>query len=176
MKLELVKKLVFALIIGVSVVACVDDPNDDYTPPTVEEELAYLSDYIDTLEARGFDVDTTDLGVYYVIDSIGDGDFPYDDDTLTVKYTGFFINGQVFDYSSNDGFDVVLGLTGPGSVIEGWNDGLKQFNKGGRGYLIIPSEFAYGEAGFPNGYGGYSIPPNTTLVFTIEVLDILFAN
>ena len=167
MKLDLVKKLVFALVIGITAVSCMDDSDNDYTPPTLEEEMDYLNEYIDTLQNRGFDIDTTDLGVYYVIDSIGDGEFPTFGDTLDVNYTGFFLSGDVFDHSGGNPYEVILGET---SVIEGWTDGLQKFNKGGRGYLIIPSEYGYGST----GYG--SIPPFTTIVFNITLEDIKFAN
>jgi len=163
MKLRLLKNLLLVAAIGVFIVSCMDDDIDPYIPPTAAEELAMLNDYIDTLENRGLNVDTTGLGVYYVIDSVGVGEFPKDGDTCSVQYTGFFLTGDVFDSSGNNTFDVVLGEN---SVIEGWEDGLKVFRKNAEGYLIIPSEYAYGT----NGYS--SIPPNTTLVFKIKMQDL----
>lgn len=163
MKVELFKKLLFAAIIGIFVVSCIGEDVDPYTPPTKAEELAQLNVYLDTLNNRGLDVGSTEMGVYYIIDSIGEGEYPVDGDTCSVKYTGLFMDWTVFDTSGDNTFDVVLGTQ---SVIEGWEDGLKVFNKGATGYLIIPSEFAYGSTGYS------SIPPNTTLIFNIEMVDI----
>ncbi len=162
MKLGLLKNLLLVGIIGVFAVSCIDEV-EPYVPPTKAEELALLDTYIEQLEDSGLNVDTTSLGVYYVVDSVGVGEFPIDGDTCTVNYTGFFLSGDVFDYSGANPFKVVLGEQ---NVIAGWEDGLKVLNKGAKGYLIIPSDFAYGT----NGYS--SIPPNTTLVFNIEMLDI----
>jgi len=162
MKLRLLKNLVLVGIIGVFAVSCMDEV-DPYEPPTKAEELELLDSYLAQLEDSGLDVDTTDLGVYYVVDSIGEGAFPMDGDTCTVNYTGFFLNGDVFDRSGANPFSLVLGEQ---MVISGWEDGLKVLNKGAKGYLVIPSNLAYGE----NGYS--SIPPNTTIVFNIEMLDI----
>lgn len=164
MKLGLLKNLVLVVCLGLFVVSCFDDNDiEPYIPPTEAEELALLSEYIDTLTNRGLDIDTTDLGVYYIIDSVGEGVFPVEGDTCVVKYTGFFINSSVFDSSGDNTFSVELGKN---SVIEGWEDGLKVLNKGAEGYLIIPSEFAYGSTGYS------SIPPYTSLIFRIEMVDI----
>ncbi len=163
MKLSLLGNLLIVLIAGVLAVSCLEVSNEDFDPPTKAEELELLSEYIDTLENRGIDVDTTDLGVYYIIDSIGEGVYPVDGDTCRVKYTGLFMDWSVFDSSGDYTYDVVLGTQ---SVIEGWEDGLKVFNKGSEGYLIIPSDFAYGSKGYA------SIPPYTTLIFYINMVEI----
>lgn len=165
MKMEVLKKLFFAVIIGAVVMSCMDS-TEEYIPPTLEEEMALLDEYIDTLVNRGFDIQMNDLGIYYAIDSIGEGAYPTEGDTCLVKYTGFFISGGVFDSSGDNSFEVVLGEN---RVIQGWEEGLKEFNKGSKGYLIIPSEFAYGST------GTYGIPPYTTIVFGIEMEDIKYA-
>lgn len=163
MKVQLVKRFLWIVAIAVVAASCMNDDGTGYVPPTLEDELSILNEYIDTLESRGYNVDTTDMGVYYVIDSIGEGEFPVDGDTCTVKYTGFFTDGQIFDSSGNNTIDVVLGEQ---TVIPGWEDGLKVFRKNSEGHLIIPSELAYGS----NGYA--SVPPYTTLIFKIEMVDI----
>ncbi|MCY1722237.1 FKBP-type peptidyl-prolyl cis-trans isomerase [Prolixibacteraceae bacterium Z1-6] len=163
MNLRFLTKLVFAALLMGFVVSCFNDDTDEYIPPTYEEEMALLSEYLDSLQSRGFDVDTTDMGVYYLIDSIGEGDFPVYGDTCSVKYTGFFLSGNIFDSSGDNTFDVVLGEE---KVISGWEDGLQVFNTGSKGYLIIPSEFAYGST------GNWSIPPYTTLIFYIDMVEI----
>jgi peptidylprolyl isomerase len=88
-------------------------------------------------------------------------------DTVIVNYVGEnFSNGQEFDASWDRGqpFPVTIGRT---QVIEGWTRGLVGIRKGGRRMLTIPPELGYG----PNGYPP-SIPPNETLVFVVDAVDI----
>lgn len=168
MNLRFFTKLVCAVVLIGFVASCIGEDYEDYVPPTYEEEMALLNEYLDTISNRGYDVDTTDLGVYYLIDSVGTGDFPVNGDTCVVKYTGMFMDGAVFDASGNTTFEVVLGEN---RVISGWEDGLKVFNKDAKGVLIIPSEFAYGTGKYDR-YGNLVIPPYTTLIFSVEMVDI----
>lgn len=158
---KVLHKFLFLLIAGVLVISCIDENN--YTPPTQAEERALLREYLDTLTNRGLDIDTTEMGVYYIIDSLGSDTFPAYGDTCSVLYTGFLINGTIFDSSYGQEFKFTIGDE---RLIPGWNDGMYNFSQGSRGYIIIPSEFAYGST------GSGSIPPNTTLVFQIQMLAI----
>lgn len=166
MKLDLMKKLLLVAVIGVFVASCMNE-TDEYVPPTKAEEMSLLNEYLDTLENRGLDIDTTALGVYYVIDSIGNGIYASYGDTCTVKYIGSLIDGTLFDasaYHNTAGtFTFILGVD---QMIDGWTDGMQVIDEGGEGYLIIPSELAYGSM------GNSSIPPNTTLVFGVEMVEI----
>ncbi len=87
-------------------------------------------------------------------------------DNVSVHYTGYLTNGQVFD--SNIGqaqpFSFLLGA---GQVIKGWDQGVLGMKVGEKRKLTIPSDLAYGEAG-----AGGVIPPNATLVFEVELVKI----
>jgi FKBP-type peptidyl-prolyl cis-trans isomerase len=85
--------------------------------------------------------------------------------TVIVNYTGWLTDGTKFDSSldRNQPFSFVLGT---GSVIRGWDLGVAGMQMGGKRQLRIPSELAYG----PRGMG--SIPPNATLIFDVELLDV----
>ena len=88
-------------------------------------------------------------------------------DQVTVHYVGVFEDGTKFDSSLDRGqpFTFVLGA---GQVIKGWDLGVAGMKVREIRRLFIPSEFGYGEAGTPNG----AIPPNTNLIFDIELLGI----
>ena len=140
----------------------------DSEEATREEEQLTLKKYIDNIISKGNDVDTTDLGIYYVTMDEGTGAFPKTGDTLTVGYAGYFPNGYLFDASMwhNQEDSTYTFVLGNPPMIEGWDDGMKVINKNARVQLIIPSDFAYGSS------GGGVIPPYQTLVFVIIMKDI----
>ncbi|WP_163324236.1 FKBP-type peptidyl-prolyl cis-trans isomerase [Draconibacterium mangrovi] len=162
MKMRLVTRLLLAIIIGVAVASCIEE-SEPYIPPTKAEEDALLAEYLDTLTNRGLDIDTTAMGVYYIIDSIGNGTFPQDGDTCVVKYSGRFIDGSVFDSTGDNTWEYVLGAEG---LIDGWNDATRFIDEEGSAFLIIPSELGYGAT------GAGTIPPNTTIVFLVDMVEI----
>ncbi len=86
-------------------------------------------------------------------------------DTVTVHYVGTFTNGTKFDSSYDRGTPYVFPV-GAGRVIAGWDQGVPGMKVGGKRRLTIPPSLAYGST----GYG--SIPPNTTIVFEIDLLSI----
>ena len=85
-------------------------------------------------------------------------------DTVKVHYTGKLPDGKVFDSSVERGQPVEFKLN---QVIKGWTEGLQLVKKGGKIELVIPPELAYGKQG-----AGDSIPPDATLYFEVEVLDV----
>ena len=85
---------------------------------------------------------------------------------VKVHYTGKLTNGQVFDSSVSRGEPLEF-IVGVGQVIKGWDEGIVQLRKGEKAVLTCPPAYAYG----PNGYPPV-IPPNATLKFKIELLEI----
>lgn len=92
----------------------------------------------------------------------GTGPNPTPSSNVTVHYTGWLTNGTKFDSSRDRGQPTSFGLN---QVIRGWTEGVGGMKKGGKRYLVIPPEMAYGERGVS------IIPPNSTLVFEVELLD-----
>jgi len=96
----------------------------------------------------------------------GGGRSPRKGELVSVHYTGRFLDGQVFD-SSVDRKEPFAFVLGAGQVIKGWDLGVAKMKIGDKIKLTLPAELAYGSAGYPG-----AIPPNATLVFEIELLDI----
>ena len=96
----------------------------------------------------------------------GSGQEAKNNDKVSVHYTGWLEDGTEFDSSLDRGepFTFILGI---GKVIQGWDQGVLGMKIGEKRKLIIPSELGYGVVG-----RGDSIPPNATLIFEIELLDI----
>lgn len=109
---------------------------------------------------------TTDSGLQYEDLQVGDGAEATPGKTVTVHYTGWLTDGKKFDSSKdrNDPFAFVLG---GGMVIRGWDEGVVGMKVGGKRKLIIPAELGYGARG-----AGGVIPPNATLVFEVDLLDV----
>ncbi len=104
----------------------------------------------------------TGTGLYYVVDTPGNGTQPNSQSTVTVAYKGYLTNGSVFDESASSG--ISFSLT---SVIQGWQEGIPYFKEGGSGILLIPSALGYGSQATSG------IPANSVLVFEVELIDVL---
>lgn len=119
---------------------------------------------------------TTASGLTYVITRRGDGAAVKAGDTVEVNYTGLLTNGVRFDSSLENG-ETFSFTVGAGRVIKGWDEGLQNLRVGDHAILIIPPELAYGSRG-AGRVGGDSrgettlIPPDSTLVFLIEVVSV----
>ncbi len=109
----------------------------------------------------------TAAGMYLVTEKEGTGKQPVNGSTVRVNYTGKLLNGQQFDSSLSPGREPFEFVIGQGSVIRGWDEGIPYFKEGGKGKLFIPSTLGYGEQGM-----GSQIPPNSILVFDIELVEV----
>jgi FKBP-type peptidyl-prolyl cis-trans isomerase FkpA len=172
MKMRLKPFLQLALILAAAtfVSSCLDIGNDIEEKPSEAKEMQLLQTYLDSLLAQGHDIDTTELGVYYVTIEEGEGEFAQPGDTLTVGYAGYFVDGFLFDSTdihSEDGkMEFVLEDPEEPPYIPGWDDGMKVMKKGSKIQMIIPSELAYGSEG--QGI----IPPYETLIFVVKMFEI----
>jgi len=97
----------------------------------------------------------------------GTGPTPKKGDTIVVHYTGWLTNGKKFD-SSHDRKKPLEFKIGVGQVIQGWDKGVITMKVGGKRKLTIPPDMAYGSRG-----AGGVIPPNATLIFEVELLEVL---
>ena len=109
---------------------------------------------------------TTASGLIYEDTVVGAGAEAQAGQFVTVHYTGWLTNGSKFDSSKdrNDPFQFPLGMR---HVISGWDEGVQGMKVGGTRKLTIPPQLGYGARG-----AGGVIPPNATLVFEVELLEI----
>lgn len=114
----------------------------------------------------------TASGLYYVINKKGTGENAKAGQTVTMYYIGKFMDGKKFDGNVDDNFNLIQGREpfsfplGAGRVIKGWDEGVQLLNQGCRATLYLPSSIAYG----PNNVG--PIPPNSVLIFDVEVVSM----
>ena len=132
---------------------------------TEEKAVATLSEEKSAVTPSEEEMVTTSSGLKYVDLVDGSGATPQAGETVVVHYTGWLEDGTKFDSSIDRGepFPFVLGR---GKVIKGWDEGLSTMKVGGKRKFTIPPELAYGAP------GGGPVPPNATLIFEVELLEI----
>ena len=108
---------------------------------------------------------TTPSGLQYQVLKEGNGKKPTAKDSVKCHYEGFLIDGTVFDSSVQRGEPAVFGLQ---QVIAGWTEGLQLMSEGGKYRFFIPYRLAYGEGG-----AGQMIPPFATLIFDVELIEVV---
>jgi FKBP-type peptidyl-prolyl cis-trans isomerase FkpA len=131
-------------------------------------EDAKIKSYI---TSKGLNATKTSSGLYYVITTPGSGANAASGQSVSMKYTGSTLAGVKFDSNTDPAFGHMEPLTfalGTGRVIPGWDEGISYFNKGAKGFLLVPSYLAYGENPPPGG----KMKANEILAFEVEVLDI----
>jgi FKBP-type peptidyl-prolyl cis-trans isomerase FkpA len=137
-----------------------------FTVPTLmadsnsEKGEAFLAE-----NAKKEGVKTTASGLQYKVLKEGDGKSPQATDTVSVHYRGTLLDGTEFDSSIKRGQPAEFPLN---RVIPGWTEGVQLMKVGAKYQFTIPSKLAYGERGTPGG----PIPPNSTLIFEVELLAI----
>lgn len=136
----------------------------DLTPPTVKAAPPMKNAEIPVSPKDGPEFQETKSGLKYRILKESDGKKPKATDTVRVHYHGWLDNGKVFDSSFQRNEPISFGLN---QVVKGWTEGLQLVGKGGRIELVIPGKLGYGAAGHPP-----VIPPNATLHFIVDLLDI----
>lgn len=145
----------FALLVMVfSLAACAKKKAKKQAEKDENTIQQYISDH-------GLNATSGGNGLYYVITTQGTGVNPTEQSIVKVAYTGRLTDESVFDQSTAAGIE--FQLTG---VIEGWKQGIPYFKKGGKGMLLIPSALGYGVAGTSG------IPPNSVLIFDINLIDV----
>ena len=139
------------LLIVLLAVACNKDKRSD------EEKI------LDYLEENNIEALRHESGLYYnIIEEGEEGQFPTIEDSITVQYRGYFLDGNVFDQTLNS----EVAKFKLSRVIEGWQIGFQLIEKGGNALLIVPSDLAYGSNPPPG------IPKNAILAFDVELINI----
>jgi len=105
-------------------------------------------------------------GLKFTDDQVGSGAEALAGKTVSVHYTGWLTDGTKFDSSKDRGQPFSFPL-GAGRVIKGWDEGVAGMKVGGKRTLTIPPDLGYGARGAPG-----AIPPNATLKFEVELLDV----
>lgn len=153
------KHLITALLALTLFVSCAKkqtetaDANIDYVAKNEQD----IKDYI---TKNKLDAHRSESGLYYVINEPGTGTQPTASSNVTVAYKGSFIDGKVFDESSEG---ISFGLN---QVIKGWTEGIPYFKTGGTGILLVPAHLGYGN----NDYS--SIPGGSVLIFDIKLISV----
>lgn len=145
--------LLLIICLSLSLVAC---NKDDVDQAALDDEKInqYLLD--NNLQATG-----TSSGLYYIIEDEGNGDgFPEISSTISVHYTGYLLDGVVFDETETNPYEGVLS-----ELILGWQEGIPLFKNGGKGKFFIPSHLGYGREQVS------IIPGNSVLIFDIELVN-----
>jgi len=137
-----------------------------FTGAKEKRESAATKKQEDSLKDLTQGFEKTDSGLHYKLIQKGNGPKPTKGQKVAVHYKGMLAEGTEFDNSYKRGNPIEFPI-GTGQVIQGWDEGILLLNKGDKARFVIPSNLAYGSAG-----AGGVIPPNATLIFDVELMDI----
>ncbi|GGZ18637.1 hypothetical protein GCM10007049_08610 [Echinicola pacifica] len=139
-------------------------------------DIKMIQDY---MAEKNINATKTESGLFYVLEEEGNGEPVEEGNTVKVHYTGYVLDGTIFDTSKEDiakendifiedrDYEPFEVMVGKGRVIPGWDEGLQLLKGGSKAKLLIPSTLAYGPR-----QAGEVISPNSILVFDVEVLDV----
>jgi FKBP-type peptidyl-prolyl cis-trans isomerase len=142
----------------------------------LEEDIQTIEKYI---SENNLTATKTESGLFYVIEKEGTGDQVEQGNTISVDYTGYVMDGTVFDtsvesrakdsntFTEGRDYEPISFAVGQGRVIPGWDEGLLYLKKGSVAKLLIPSPLAYGPS-----QRSEVIKPNSILIFDVEVTDV----
>ena len=154
--------LIIILLLASVLTACDKKQECPYTATTAVAPPAEVASLKATLDANAVTYTQHPSGIFYQIGTPGAGTVPGVCNDVTVKYSGRLISSTTpFDQSTNG---VTFAL---GALITGWQIGIPLIKPGGTITLYIPPSLGYGSAG-----SGQTIPPNSNLVFTIELINV----
>ena len=166
-----------ALIAGfaAALVACESEPAEEArepvpmveTPAPEPAPAALATSYAPELNVDLSAMEETPSELHYAVLTEGSGAAIHPGQTAVVHYTGWLPDGTKFDSSRDRGEPFALPV-GAGQVITGWDEGVSGMTVGEERKLVIPPDLGYGPQGTPGG----PIPPNATLVFDVELVEI----
>jgi len=177
------KKIMFLMVIGVVstlITSCDDDCENqrgECPDEQLAEDVAVIENYLEENNLTAQRNNAYDL--FYIIEEEGNGIKPENGQLVQVNYVGRFLDGEVFDtsiesvakeaglYSETREYKPFEFTLGDRQVILGWDIGIKLLDEGSKATLILPSYLGYGFRGNP------SIPPNTVLLFEVELVNIV---
>lgn len=152
-----------------------------YNMAKLREQIDAEADTIKAyLDANGINAQQTEEGLYYEIKEEGTGDYPENGQRVSVNYTGYVLDGTMFDssieedareaglFNPNRPYEPYPFTLGNGEVIQGWDIGIALLKEGGKAKLVIPSPLAYGNRARSN-----VITANSILVFDVELVEII---
>jgi FKBP-type peptidyl-prolyl cis-trans isomerase FkpA len=148
-------RTIFAFLLLTLVFVSCDEEETDYGPIDKKK----IEDY---LKANNLSAQSTESGLYYIIDKPGGTNHPTKSSKVSVNYKGYLLDGTVFDQSYTNGQPSSFNLSG---VIAAWREGIPLIGVGGKIKLLVPSELGYGS----NAQS--KIPANSVLIFDVELVD-----
>lgn len=165
------KKTVLLLAVAALIGCSKSDPNIGKGPATIDPMSQSMTPPEPPKppkpQEKHGDTTVTPSGLMYIDKKVGTGIMPKTGQKISVNYTGMLTDGKVFDSNTAPGkdgkpYELQIGV---GQVIPGWDEGILTMKVGGKRRLIIPPELGYGAAG-----SGDRIPPNSVLVFDVELV------
>ena len=177
--------ITISIALSIMLSACIDDtknPSKNTTVTTntmVKKENKLYANYtvnpttqdqkdenalIDYAVDKGLDVKRTTSGIYYVVEEQGKGEIMVQGQPFRAHYSGYFLDGKVFDSSYDRGQPLAATV---GAMNAAWNEALVTFPVGSKLKLLLPSRLGYGSRGFP----GF-VPPNTPLIFDMHIMPL----